>query len=126
MRIWCPYAFGSAKRSVTNERWLKWAIARYYRSYGYKVTMKPARAGNAMGDGVAVGPEGERIAIEVKSPRTMSFVESVNAGDVGHGRIPQFSHYQDAHTVLSLGIEPFNRKGQRVVWLDACSYQSTS
>ena len=31
--------------------------------------MKPARAGNAMVDGLAVGPEGERIAIEVKSPR---------------------------------------------------------
>ena len=31
--------------------------------------MKPARAGNAMVDGVAVTPEGERIAIEVKSPR---------------------------------------------------------
>jgi hypothetical protein len=31
--------------------------------------MKPARAGNAMVDGVAVTPEGERIAIEIKSPR---------------------------------------------------------
>jgi hypothetical protein len=54
---------------MTNERWLKWAIARYYRSRGYKVSMKPARAGNAMVDGTAIGPEGERIAIEVKSPR---------------------------------------------------------
>jgi hypothetical protein len=53
---------------MTNERWLKWAIARYYRSHGYKVTMKPARAGNAMIDGVAISPDGERIAIEVKSP----------------------------------------------------------
>jgi predicted RecB family endonuclease len=31
--------------------------------------MKPARAGNAMVDGVAISPDGERIAIEVKSPR---------------------------------------------------------
>jgi len=54
---------------LTNERWLKWAIARYYRSLGYKVSMKPARAGNAMVDGVALSAEGERIAIEVKSPR---------------------------------------------------------
>jgi hypothetical protein len=54
---------------VTNERWLKWAIARYYRSRGYKVSMKPARAGNAMVDGVAVSPDRERMAIEVKSPR---------------------------------------------------------
>jgi len=29
----------------------------------------PARVGNAMVDGVAIGPEHERIAIEVKSPR---------------------------------------------------------
>ena len=54
---------------MTNERWLRWAIARYYRSHGYRVTMKPARANNALVDGVAIGPEGERIAIEVKSPR---------------------------------------------------------
>jgi predicted RecB family endonuclease len=31
--------------------------------------MKSARAGNAMVDGVAVSPDGERIAIEVKSPK---------------------------------------------------------
>jgi hypothetical protein len=49
---------------MTNERWLRWAIARYYRSRGYKVTMKPARVGNAMVDGVAVGLEGEGIATE--------------------------------------------------------------
>ena len=36
---------------MTNERWLRWAIARYYRSKGYKVSMKPARVGNAMVDG---------------------------------------------------------------------------
>jgi len=54
---------------MTNERWLKWAIGRYHRSKGYKVSMKPAQVGNAMVDGIAIGPEGERIAIEVKSPR---------------------------------------------------------
>jgi hypothetical protein len=54
---------------MTNERWLRWAIARYYRSIGYKVSMRPVRVGNAMVDGVAIGPEGERIAIEVKSRR---------------------------------------------------------
>jgi len=41
----------------------------HFRSHGYEVTMKPARADNAMIDGVAVGPEDERIPIEVKSPR---------------------------------------------------------
>jgi len=54
--------------TVTNERWLKWAIARYYRSVGYRVSMRPARVGNAMIDGTAIGPEGERIGMEVKSP----------------------------------------------------------
>jgi hypothetical protein len=39
---------------LTNEKRLKWAVARYYRSHGYGVTMKPARAGNALVDGVAV------------------------------------------------------------------------
>ena len=53
---------------MTNESWLKWAIGRYYRSLGYKVSMKPAHVGNAMVDGVALSSEGERIAIEVKSP----------------------------------------------------------
>lgn len=53
---------------MTNERWLRWAIGRYYRSKGYKVSMRPARVGNAMVDGIAIGPEGERVAIEVKSP----------------------------------------------------------
>ena len=53
---------------MTNEAWLKWAIGRYYRSLGYKVSMKPARVGNAAVDGVALSPDGERIAIEVKSP----------------------------------------------------------
>jgi len=43
--------------------------------------MKPARVGNAMVDGVAIGPEGEHIAIEVKSNhRTMIwFAASDNA-----------------------------------------------
>ena len=59
----------TGEAGLTNERWLNWAVARYYRSHGYRVTMKPARAGNVMIDGIALGPEGERIAIEVKSPR---------------------------------------------------------
>jgi hypothetical protein len=40
--------------------------------------MKPERVGNAMVDGVAIGPEGERIAIEVKSPAD-DIVESGHA-----------------------------------------------
>jgi hypothetical protein len=48
---------------------LKWAIARYYRSLGFRVSMKPVRVGNPAVYGIAIRPEGERIAIEVKSPR---------------------------------------------------------
>jgi len=53
---------------VTNERWLKLTVARHYRSHDYKVSMKPVRTGNAMVVGIALGPDGDRIAIEVKSP----------------------------------------------------------
>jgi predicted RecB family endonuclease len=53
---------------VTNEHWLKWAVSRYYRKHGFRVLMKPVRTGNAVIDGVAVSSDGERIAIEVKSP----------------------------------------------------------
>ncbi len=48
---------------------MKWAIARHYRRMGYRVLMRPLRAGNAMLDGLAIGPEGERVAIEIKTPR---------------------------------------------------------
>jgi hypothetical protein len=68
-RVEIPVANEEIVLALTNERWLKWAAARYYRSLGYKVSMKPAKVGNAMVDGVAIGPEHERIAIEVKSPR---------------------------------------------------------
>ena len=41
--------------------------------------MKPARVGNAIVDGVAIGPEQERIAIEVNLHGTTSFEASANA-----------------------------------------------
>ena len=66
------------EQALTHERWLMWAVARYYCSLGYKVSMKPARAGNAMVDGVAVTSEGDRIAVEVHQA-TISYVASDNA-----------------------------------------------
>ena len=54
--------------ALTNERWLKWAVARHYRKQGFRVVMKPARAGNAAVDGVAIAPDGEKLALEIKSP----------------------------------------------------------
>lgn len=39
--------------STTNERWLRWAIAWYYRTHDFKVSMNPVKVGIAMVDGVA-------------------------------------------------------------------------
>ena len=104
---------------MTNERWLKWAIARYYRSHGCKVSMKPARAGNAMVDGVAVGPEGERIAIEVKSPS-----DDVIRG-VGQCYEAVCAGYRQAVLVTTLRIakrlrkRAFQRRGIKLIGVDA-------
>jgi hypothetical protein len=106
-------------RGFTNERWLKWAIARYYRSRGYKASMKSARAGNVMVDGVAVGPEGERIAIEVKSPR-----DDVIRG-VGQRYEAVCAGYTRAVLVTTLRVAKklkkrvFQRRGIRLIGVDA-------
>jgi hypothetical protein len=104
---------------LTNERWLRWAIARYYRSHGYKVTMKPARAGNAMVDGVAVSPDGERIAIEVKSPRD----DPVRG--IGQCYEAVCANYSQAVLVTTLRVakglkkRAFQRRGIKLVGVDA-------
>lgn len=51
---------------MTNERWLRWAVQRYYRAQGYKVNMKGVRVGNSIIDGEAEN-DGERVALEIKS-----------------------------------------------------------
>ena len=104
---------------MTNERWLKWAIGRYYRSLGYKVSMKPARAGNAMVDGVALSSEGERIAIEVKSPR-----DDVIRG-IGQCYEAVCAGYTRAVLVTTLRVarklrkRVFQRRGIRLMGVDA-------
>jgi predicted RecB family endonuclease len=104
---------------MTNERWLKWAIARHYRSLKYKVSMKPARAGNAMVDGVAIGPEGERIAIEVKSPS-----DDIVRG-IGQCYEAVCTGYNRAVLVTTLRIarnlkkRVFQRRGIRLIGVDA-------
>ena len=104
---------------MTNERWLKWAIARYYRSLGFRVSMKPAKAGNAMVDGVAVGPDGERIAIEVKSPR-----DDIVRG-VGQCYEALAAGYNRALLVTTLRVarrlrkRVFQRRGLRLIGVDA-------
>jgi len=104
---------------MTNERWLKWAIARYYRSHGFRVSMKPVRAGNAMVDGLAVGSEGERIAIEVKSPR-----DDIVRG-VGQCYESLAAGYNRAALVTTLRVAKrlkkrvFQRRGMRLIGIDA-------
>jgi len=104
---------------LTNERWLKWAIARCYRSLGYKVSMKPARAGNAMVDGVALSPEGERIAIEVKSPH-----DDIIRG-VGQCFEALAAGYNRAVLVTTLRVarrlrkRVFQRRGLKLIGVDA-------
>jgi len=51
-----------------SERFLKWAVKRYYKSLGYDVRIGRIRLGNTEIDGEAVGLNGVRIAIEVKTP----------------------------------------------------------
>jgi hypothetical protein len=104
---------------LTNERWLKWATARYYRSVGYRVSMKSARVGNAMVDGVAIGLEHERIAIEVKSPR-----DDIVRG-IGQCFEALAAGYTRAVLVTTLRVAKrlrkrvFQRRGLRLLGVDA-------
>ena len=51
---------------MTNERWLKWAIARHFRKHGFNVNMNHVKVGNAAVDGEVSGV-GWKMALEVKS-----------------------------------------------------------
>ena len=51
---------------VTNERWLRWAIGRHFRTRGFQVNMNGVRAGNAVLDGEVKG-KSWKMALEVKS-----------------------------------------------------------
>ena len=104
---------------MTNVRWLKWAVARYYRSHGYKVSMKPARAGNAMVDGVAISPDGERTAIEVKSPAddiVRGVGQCYEALSAGYSRTALVTTLRVAKR---LNKRVFQRRGMRLIGVDA-------
>jgi predicted RecB family endonuclease len=81
--------------------------------------MKPARAGNAVVDGVAVGPDGERTAIEVKSPR-----DDIMRG-IGQCYEAVCAGYTQAVLVTTLRIarklrkKAFQRRGIRLIGVDA-------
>jgi len=104
---------------MTNERWLSWAISRYYRSVGYSVSMKPVRVGNAAVDGIATSPNGERIAIEVKSP-TDDIVRGVGqcyeALAAGYSRVVLVTTLRVAR---KLKKRVFQRKGMKLIGVDA-------
>jgi hypothetical protein len=51
---------------LTNERWLRWAIARHFKQKGFKVKMKPVKVGNAAIDGEVIGVRW-KMAVETKS-----------------------------------------------------------
>jgi len=81
--------------------------------------MKPARVGNAMVHGVAIVPEGERIAIEVKSPRddmVRGIGQCYEALTAGYSRAVLV-------TTLRAARKPrkrvFQRRGMKLVGVDA-------
>jgi hypothetical protein len=81
--------------------------------------MKPARAGNAMVDGVAFTSDGERIAIEVKSPR-----DDIIRG-VGQCFEALSAGYSRAVLVTTLRVAKklrkrvFQRRGLKLIGVDA-------
>jgi predicted RecB family endonuclease len=104
---------------MTNERWLKWAIARYYRSIGYRVKMKPVRAGNAIVDAMAIGQGGERITIEVKSPSddiVRGVGQCYEASAAGYSRVVLVTTLRVAR---KLKKRVFQRRGIRLIGVDA-------
>jgi hypothetical protein len=64
--IACMRLFRKEKVTMTNERWLRWAIARHFRQKGFEVNMKPVKVGNASIDGEVAG-EHWKMALEIKS-----------------------------------------------------------
>ena len=50
-----------------SEAFLKRSVKKYFKAQGFKVSMRRIRLGNTEIDGEALGLEGERIAIEIKT-----------------------------------------------------------
>jgi len=50
-----------------SEQFLKRAIKKHFEAMGFKVNMERIRLGNTEIDGEALGPDGVRIAIEIKT-----------------------------------------------------------
>ncbi len=81
--------------------------------------MRPARVGNAMVDGVAVSPDGERIAIEVKSPRddiVRGIGQCYEAACTGYNRAVLVTTLRVAR---KLKKRAFQRRRIRLIGIDA-------
>jgi hypothetical protein len=81
--------------------------------------MKSVKVGNAMVDGVAIGPEGERIAIEVKSPRddiVRGMGQCFEALAAGYARAVLVTTMKVARKTRK---RVFQRKGIKLIGVDA-------
>jgi predicted RecB family endonuclease len=81
--------------------------------------MRAVRVGNAMVDGIAIGPEGERIAIEVKSPRddiVRGVGQCYEALASGYSRVVLVTTLRVAR---KLKKRVFQRRGMRLIGVDA-------
>ena len=74
---------------MTNERWLRWAIARHFRRKGFRVNMKPVKVGNAAIDGEVTGALW-KMALEIKSGHD-DVIRRIRATDDSAGTRIQFS-----------------------------------
>ena len=52
---------------MTNLRWLRWIITKYYREKGYRVRICTIKLGNCAIDGEVIG-NGWKMALEIKTP----------------------------------------------------------
>jgi len=52
---------------MTNLRWLKWKITKYFRDQGLQVHLRSIRLGNTAIDGEVIG-NGRKLALEIKTP----------------------------------------------------------
>jgi hypothetical protein len=103
---------------LTNERWLRWAIARHFRQKGFKVNMKPVKVGNAAIDGEVIG-EHWKMALEIKSGHddVIRGLGQLSAA-LAHG-------YSSAALVVSrrhakkLNLTAFNRHNMVVLGVDS-------
>ena len=53
---------------MTNLRWLKWKITKYFRDQGLQIHLRHIKLGNTAIDGEVIGKDW-KMALEIKTPR---------------------------------------------------------